>query len=85
VGVAEKPTKTGASTMVRQEPSGRKKIVYIEVDAEKCDGCGSCVDICPNEVFEIQDDICVPVNPDDCLECESCVAECPNEAITLSE
>lgn len=59
---------------------GRKMIV---VDEEKCDGCGSCVEVCPNEVLEVQDGISVVVNPDDCVECESCVAECPNEAITL--
>ncbi len=59
--------------------------MIIEVDEEKCDGCGSCVDVCPNEVLEVQDGVCVPVNPDDCLECESCVSECPNEAITLVE
>jgi NAD-dependent dihydropyrimidine dehydrogenase PreA subunit len=55
----------------------------IVVDEEKCDGCGSCVEVCPNEVLEVQDGISVVVNPDDCVECESCVAECPNEAITL--
>ena len=57
---------------------------FIEVDAELCDGCESCIDVCPNEVFEIQDGVSVPVNMDDCLECESCVAECPTEAITLT-
>lgn len=27
-----------------------------EVDIEKCVGCGECVDICPVEVFELQDE-----------------------------
>jgi len=28
----------------------------IEVDVEKCIGCGDCVDICPVDVYEIQDE-----------------------------
>ncbi len=26
---------------------------YITIDSEKCDGCGNCVDACPEKVFEI--------------------------------
>lgn len=57
----------------------------VEVDPELCEGCESCVDICPNEVFEMQDGLAVPVNMDDCVGCESCVEECPNDAITVTE
>ena len=28
----------------------------VKVDDEKCVGCGECVDICPEEVFELQDE-----------------------------
>ena len=57
----------------------------IIVDAEKCIGCGECVDICPTEVYELQDEISVPVNVDDCVGCESCVEVCEQEAITVRE
>jgi len=57
----------------------------VAVDPELCEGCESCVDICPSEVFEIQDGLAVPVNMDDCVGCESCVEECPNDAITVTE
>jgi len=26
------------------------------VDEEKCQGCGECVDVCPVEVFELQNE-----------------------------
>ncbi|RLB16100.1 MAG: ferredoxin [Thermoplasmata archaeon] len=56
-----------------------------EVDAEKCIGCEECVDVCPVDVYEIQDGKSVPVNGEECLGCESCVEVCEQEAITVSE
>jgi len=55
------------------------------VDLEKCTGCGTCADVCPNEVFEIMDEKSQVARPDDCTACEQCVMECPEEAITLEE
>ena len=43
------------------------------VDQEKCVGCEECVDVCPVEVFEMEDDKSVPVNAEECMGCESCV------------
>jgi NAD-dependent dihydropyrimidine dehydrogenase PreA subunit len=56
-----------------------------EVDAEKCIGYGECVEVCPVDVYELQDDKSVPVNADECIGCESCVEACPQEAITVTE
>lgn len=55
----------------------------ITIDEEKCIGCGECVDVCPVDVLELQDDKAVVVNEDECLECESCVETCEQGAITL--
>ena len=57
----------------------------VEVNAEKCVGCGECVDICPVEVFEFQDEKSVPVNAEECLGCESCIEVCEEGAITVEE
>lgn len=53
------------------------------VDKEKCEGCGNCVDVCPADVFELQEGVAVVVNGEACLECGTCVEECPPQAITL--
>ena len=55
------------------------------VDVKKCIGCGECVDICPTEVYELIDEISVPVNADECLGCESCIEVCEQEAIIVEE
>ncbi|OEU47008.1 MAG: ferredoxin [Desulfobacterales bacterium C00003060] len=55
------------------------------VDTAKCIGCGECVEVCPVEVFELEDEKAVAVNADECLGCESCVEVCEQEAITVEE
>lgn len=57
----------------------------VEVNTDLCIGCGECVDVCPVEVYELQDDKSVPVNADECVGCESCVEVCGENAITVTE
>ncbi len=57
----------------------------VTVDTEKCVGCGECVDVCPVEVYELQDGKSNPVNADECLGCESCVEVCSSDAIEVKE
>jgi NAD-dependent dihydropyrimidine dehydrogenase PreA subunit len=56
-----------------------------EVNVEKCIGSGDCVEICPVDVYEIQDEKSVPVNADECVGCESCTEVCEHDAITVTE
>lgn len=60
-------------------------MVEVKVDEEKCNGCGTCVDTCPVEVYEIQNEKSVPVKPEECLACRACEAACPNNAIEIIE
>jgi ferredoxin len=39
----------------------------VIVGTEKCTGCGECVDVCTEEVFELQDEKSVPVNVEECV------------------
>ena len=56
-----------------------------EVDTKKCIGCEECVEICPVDVYEIQDEKAVPVNWEECTGCESCIEICESGAITITE
>ncbi len=55
------------------------------VDPDKCKGCEECVEVCPVEVYEMQDGKSVPVRAEECLGCESCVEVCEAGAITIEE
>ena len=50
-----------------------------QVDAAKCTGCETCIDVCPSEAIAMVDGKAV-IN-DECIDCASCESECPEEAI----
>lgn len=56
----------------------------IDIDEDKCTGCGECVNICPSEVFEVVNEksTCPKVN--ECSECCACVDTCPEKSIRHS-
>jgi NAD-dependent dihydropyrimidine dehydrogenase PreA subunit len=57
----------------------------VTVDTDKCTGCGECVDVCPVEVYEMQEGKSSAANEEECLGCESCVEVCESSAITVEE
>ncbi|MFH1861002.1 MAG: 4Fe-4S binding protein [bacterium] len=54
------------------------------INHEQCVGCGTCIVICPCEVFEVNYEKSEVVRPDSCTGCGECIENCPNEAISLS-
>jgi ferredoxin len=59
------------------------------VDKEQCQGCGVCVDVCP-DVFEMGDDdtaqVIVDVVPPEAEDdCRDAADQCPSEAIAIEE
>ncbi|MEW6520886.1 MAG: 4Fe-4S dicluster domain-containing protein [Thermodesulfobacteriota bacterium] len=58
--------------------------ITIEVDYDACNGNGTCVEVCPAEVYELQQEKTVPVRIADCIECCACVENCPQQAIRHS-
>jgi nitroreductase/NAD-dependent dihydropyrimidine dehydrogenase PreA subunit len=57
----------------------------IQIDAERCRQCGTCVQVCPT-LFEQDTKGTVPhvLDTARCTECGHCVAMCPDEAIAHS-
>ncbi len=55
------------------------------IDNDKCNSCGTCVDICSSDVFFSSKEGEIPTvsYPDECWHCNACVLDCPVEAVTL--
>ncbi len=47
------------------------------IDSEECTGCGICIDSCPNEVLDLEDELAKTVNEAQCDGCGTCEEECP--------
>lgn len=60
-----------------------KNVVTLELDGEKCSGCGMCVQVCPHAVFVIGNGKAEIVDRDACMECGGCEMNCPAEAINV--
>ena len=54
------------------------------IDADKCEGCQACIDVCPVEAIAMDGDVAV-IDADTCTECGVCVDECPTEAISMQD
>jgi len=55
----------------------------LDIDKDKCIGCGACIDACPFGALSLVDDMVV-VN-DKCTGCGACLLACPMHALSLPE
>lgn len=60
-----------------------KNVTSLELNSEKCTGCGMCIKVCPHEVFCLQDGKAEIVDKDGCMECGACAKNCGFEAIKV--
>jgi NAD-dependent dihydropyrimidine dehydrogenase PreA subunit len=58
-------------------------VVTLDLNPEKCTGCGMCAIVCPHAVFEIVDRKSVIRYKNRCMECGACARNCPDEAISV--
>jgi ferredoxin len=60
-----------------------KNVVTLKLDADRCTGCGMCVNVCPHEVLVMNDKKAVIKDKNYCMECGACAKNCPFSAITV--
>ena len=61
-----------------------KNVVTLELDIEKCKGCGMCVTVCPHRVFAMHEGKAAITDRNACMECGACARNCPAEAIEVA-
>ena len=56
----------------------------ITVQTERCNGCGACVESCPNGAILLQNGVAF-ISQDLCQECETCLDVCSQGALVYQE
>jgi protein-S-isoprenylcysteine O-methyltransferase Ste14/NAD-dependent dihydropyrimidine dehydrogenase PreA subunit len=64
---------------------------YVAVDWDICTGCGVCLEVCPQQLYEwmetsghpISEKKAFPAREPDCVQCYKCETKCPTQAIRI--
>ena len=60
-----------------------RNVATLQYDAERCIGCGRCVEVCPHAVFAMDGKRARIVHRDACMECGACAKNCPAMAVLV--
>ena len=52
----------------------------IKINKKKCDGCRTCINICPVNAISIKNNKAI-INQKKCIKCGACISFCPQNAI----
>lgn len=55
-------------------------ILHIGIKDNKCDYCGCCVGVCPDDAIELKESSIRIIN-ENCTNCSKCIWSCPIEVL----
>ena len=58
-----------------------KNVTTLSFSEEKCNGCGTCAEVCPHGVFYVKGGKAFVIDQDSCMECGACALNCPAKAL----
>ncbi len=62
----------------------KKGKLLIEILPDKCDFCGCCVGVCPEDAIELKE-VAIEIIDDRCTNCSKCVWACPIDVIKFNK
>jgi protein-S-isoprenylcysteine O-methyltransferase Ste14/NAD-dependent dihydropyrimidine dehydrogenase PreA subunit len=65
---------------------------YVAVDWDLCEGCGTCLEVCPVQLYDwmetsdhpTSEKKAFPARETDCVQCYACETQCPAQAIRVT-
>lgn len=57
----------------------------IHFNKEKCNGCGVCINVCPQSVIQLIENKAELIDYESCMECGACQLNCEFDAIELTK
>lgn len=69
-------------TKARIHIEEERRIMAVEIDKTRCNGCSLCAEVCSLEAMAVNDGMAA-ADPELCVECGVCVDACPTSAISL--
>jgi NAD-dependent dihydropyrimidine dehydrogenase PreA subunit len=61
-----------------------KGVTDLILDRDLCNGCGMCINVCPHNVFGMENKKAAIIDQDACMACGACKLNCPVSAISVS-
>ncbi len=61
-----------------------RNVTTLELKESLCVGCKMCIEVCPRDVFVIEDKKVKISKKDNCIECGACSKNCPSGAISVN-
>lgn len=60
------------------------KDISLQLDVNRCIGCGMCEIVCPHGVFAVENNKARILGLEACIECGACALNCPVDAIAVA-
>jgi NAD-dependent dihydropyrimidine dehydrogenase PreA subunit len=60
-----------------------RNVVTLQLNRDRCIGCGMCLIVCPRDVFERDGQKVAIRERDNCIECGACMLNCPADALAV--
>ena len=62
-----------------------RNVATLELNIDKCTGCGMCTQVCPHNVLAINNGKAQIIDKNSCMECGACAGNCPFMALSVQQ